>query len=44
MKYLLIGLGLIPLLRLLVLGYQDDLSANPIEFITRSTGTWALVF
>ena len=44
MKYLLVGIGLIPLLRLVVLGYQDDLSANPIEFITRSTGTWALVF
>jgi methionine sulfoxide reductase heme-binding subunit len=44
MKMLLIGIGLLPLVRLIVLGYQDDLTANPIEFITRSTGTWALVF
>jgi len=26
------------LVRLIVLGYQEDLTANPIEFITRSTG------
>lgn len=39
-------LGLIPLFRLiyLALGVEDGLGANPIEFITRSTGTWALVF
>lgn len=36
--------ALIPLVRLVWLGYADDLGANPIEFITRSTGTWALVF
>jgi methionine sulfoxide reductase heme-binding subunit len=34
---------LLPLGRLVWLGYADDLGANPIEFITRSTGTWALV-
>lgn len=28
----------------MVLGYLDRLGANPIEFITRSTGTWVLVF
>lgn len=33
---------LIPLARLIWLGFQDDLSANPIEFIERSTGFWAL--
>ena len=33
-----------PLVRLLVLGATDGLTANPIEFITRSTGTWTLVF
>jgi len=44
MNVFIISLGLLPLIRLFVLGYQDDLSANPIEFITRSTGTWALVF
>ena len=44
MNALIISLGLLPLLRLVILGYQGDLTANPIEFITRSTGTWALVF
>jgi sulfoxide reductase heme-binding subunit YedZ len=37
-------IALIPLGRLIWFGYSDDLGANPIEFITRSTGTWALVF
>ena len=37
-------LGLIPLLRLFVLGYLDDLTANPVEFLTRSTGTWTITF
>lgn len=36
--------SLLPLLRLLWLGFNDGLSANPLEFVTRSTGTWALVF
>ena len=36
--------SLIPLGRLVWLGYDDGLGANPIELITRSTGTWALVF
>ncbi|HSI45600.1 MAG TPA: protein-methionine-sulfoxide reductase heme-binding subunit MsrQ [Methylophilus sp.] len=41
----LIWLGAcLPLLRLLVLGLTDNLGANPVEFIERSTGTWALVF
>jgi methionine sulfoxide reductase heme-binding subunit len=35
-------LALVPLARLIWLGMQDDLGANPIEFIERSTGTWAL--
>ncbi len=34
---------LFPLARLLVLGMTHGLGANPIEFITRSTGTWTLV-
>lgn len=34
---------LLPLLRLIVLGVSGGLGANPIEFITRSTGTWTLV-
>lgn len=37
-------LSLLPLIRLIWLGMHDDLGANPVEFITRSTGTWALVF
>ena len=36
--------SLIPLARLIWLGTHEGLGANPIEFITRSTGTWALVF
>ena len=37
-------LSLLPLIRLVWLGMHDDLGANPVEFITRSTGTWTLVF
>ncbi len=33
-----------PFLRLLGLGFTNSLTANPIEFITRYTGTWAIVF
>ena len=47
MKYLkasLFLLALIPLERLIWLAANDALGANPIEFVTRSTGTWALVF
>lgn len=35
--------ALIPLFRLIGLGVMDALGANPIEFIERSTGTWALI-
>lgn len=38
----LVSLG--PLGRLVWLGMNDGLTANPVEFVTRSTGTWALVF
>jgi sulfoxide reductase heme-binding subunit YedZ len=41
---MLFGLSLLPLLRLIALGFQDRLSANPIEFITRATGDWTLYF
>lgn len=34
----------LPILRLVILGVTENLGANPIEFIERSTGTWALVF
>lgn len=43
-KPFLFFLSLLPLGRLLWLGIDGDLGANPIEFITRSTGTWALIF
>ena len=33
-----------PFARLVWLGFTDHLTANPIEFITHYTGTWALVF
>lgn len=36
--------SLLPLARLIWLGIHDGLTANPLEFVTRSTGTWALVF
>jgi len=47
MKYFKVSLfllALIPLERLIWLATNDALGANPIEFVTRSTGTWALVF
>jgi len=34
---------LVPLARLFALGFADGLGTNPVEFVTRSTGTWALV-
>jgi len=37
------GICLVPLVRLIVFGGSGGLGANPIEFITRSTGTWTLV-
>ncbi len=41
----LIWLGaMLPVLRLFYLGWTDQLGANPVEFVERSTGTWALVF
>lgn len=35
--------GLLPAARLLWLGIADRLGANPVEFVTRSSGTWTLV-
>ena len=35
---------LLPLGRLFWLAFNGGLGANPIEFVTRSTGTWTLVF
>lgn len=42
-KPLLFVFGLYPLLRWVWLGWHDGLTANPTEFLTRSSGTWALV-
>jgi len=42
-KWALVALGMLPLLRLVVGFWLDRLGANPIELITRSTGTWTLV-
>lgn len=35
--------ALLPFLRLLYLGATSQFGANPLEFVTRSTGTWTLV-
>lgn len=46
LKALLWVLGLAPLARLVSAGVWDlwgGLGANPVEFVTRSTGTWTLV-
>jgi sulfoxide reductase heme-binding subunit YedZ len=37
-------LALLPFVRLIIGGVMDDLGANPIEKITRSTGYWTLTF
>jgi len=42
-KFWVFGVCLLPLARLIYLGGSGGLGANPIEFITRSTGTWTLV-
>jgi len=38
------ALALLPLARLGLFAWLGKLTANPIEFITRSTGTWTLSF
>lgn len=43
-KRILLIVALLPLARLLVLGLTDALGANPVEFVIRSMGTWALSF
>jgi methionine sulfoxide reductase heme-binding subunit len=37
-------LASIPFLRLVWAGFAGDMGANPIEFITHSTGSWGLIF
>lgn len=41
-KAVLFLTALLPLARLFILGFQDNLTANPVEFVTHSTGFWAL--
>jgi methionine sulfoxide reductase heme-binding subunit len=36
--------GLLPFVRLAIATVNDDLGANPVEFITRNTGDWTLYF
>ena len=43
-KLFIFLISLFPLVRLIYLGSNDALGANPIEFVERSTGTWTLVF
>lgn len=42
-KPLLFLLGLFPLARWIWLGFNNGLTANPVEFLTRSAGTWTFV-
>ncbi|ALU90236.1 sulfite oxidase transmembrane subunit YedZ protein [Herbaspirillum rubrisubalbicans M1] len=37
-----LALAFVPLVRLVVLGFTGGLGANPLEFITHSTGDWTL--
>jgi sulfoxide reductase heme-binding subunit YedZ len=43
-KVTVFAVGLLPLGRLILFGFNDALGANPIEFITRNTGDWTLYF
>jgi sulfoxide reductase heme-binding subunit YedZ len=43
LRAVVFALCLVPLARVLVLGWLDRLGANPVEFVTRSSGTWTLV-
>ncbi len=42
-KPLLFLLGITPFARWILLGMNNGLTANPVEFLTRSSGTWTLV-
>lgn len=44
LKVVVFLLCLMPLGLLVWKGYQQDLGANPVDVITRSTGKWTLVF
>lgn len=40
--WLLLALAFVPVARLIALGFTGGLGANPLEFITHSTGDWTL--
>lgn len=42
LKILVFLLACFPLVRLVILAINSQLGANPVEFITHSTGTWTL--
>jgi len=42
-KWAFVSVAMLPLARLVAGFFMNSLGANPIEFITRSTGTWTLV-
>ncbi len=44
LKVALFAVSLVPFVRLVVLGFEGGLGANPIEFVTHSTGFWTLTF
>ena len=44
LKVLIVVVGLVPAARLVTGAFTDNLGANPIEFITHQTGTFALTF
>ena len=44
LKIAVFAAALLPLLRIVFLGFQDRLGANPIEFVTRASGDWTLYF
>jgi sulfoxide reductase heme-binding subunit YedZ len=41
---LVIAASMLPMLRLVLWPALDRAGANPVEFVTRSSGTWTLVF
>ncbi len=44
LKMVICVAALLPLLRVVYLGFLDRLGANPIEFVTRASGDWTLYF
>ena len=44
LKLIIFALCLVPFGQLAYVAYTDDLGANPIDTITRFTGSWSLIF